>query len=78
MANSFSNDHYHILRDIKEPNYSEGFRQLNFEPSSYLSSQGEILPTCEITKNGFSLLMIVFNGKKTMKFKVKLIVSSWI
>jgi Rha family phage regulatory protein len=58
-----------VLRDIENLDCSEGFRALNFEPSSYLSKQNKELPKYYITQNGFSFLVMGYTGKLAAQYK---------
>lgn len=74
VAKFFEKEHKHVLRDIAkitEPNsgLSEEFRRLNFEPSSYKDSTGRKLPCIEMTRDGFTLLVMGYTGSKAMKYK---------
>lgn len=73
IAEVFGKSHYHVLRDIENLECSEMFRELNFEPSSYLTSQGKALPMFQITRDGFVFLAMGFTGKKAAEFKEKFI-----
>ena len=74
VAQFFEKHHRHVLRDIEritEPNsgLSEGFIRLNFKPSSYKDSTGRKLPCYMMTRDGFTMLVMGYTGKKAMKFK---------
>lgn len=73
IAEVFNKEHKNVLRDIQELSCSQEFRELNFAPSSYTSSQGKELPMFEITKNGFSFLVMGYTGGKAGEFKEKFI-----
>jgi Rha family phage regulatory protein len=74
VAQFFEKHHRHVLRDIEritEPNsgLSEKFIRLNFKPSSYKDSTGRKLPCYMMTRDGFTMLVMGYTGKKAMKFK---------
>lgn len=69
IAEKFQKEHSHVLRDIRELECSEEFRESNFGLSSYISSQGKKLPMYEITRDGFTMLVMGYTGKEAMRFK---------
>lgn len=69
IARTFEKEHKHVLRDIRELECSEEFRQSNFEQSSYLNEQNHKQPMYYITRDGFTLLAMGYTGEKAMKFK---------
>ena len=69
IAEIFEKEHYNVLESIKSLECSDKFRALNFQASTYLSSQNKELPMFLITRDGFSLLAFSFTGKKAMEFK---------
>jgi Rha family phage regulatory protein len=74
VAQFFEKHHRHVLRDIEritEPNsgLSEEFIRLNFELSFYKDSTGRKLPCYMMTRDGFTMLVMGYTGKKAMRFK---------
>lgn len=69
VAEKFEKEHARVLRDIRELQCSEEFRNGNFAESSYVNSQNKTQPMYEITKDGFVLLVMGYTGEKAMKFK---------
>lgn len=69
IAEKFGKEHAHVLRDIRNMECSDTFRESNFGLSSYKSSQGKTLPMYEVTRDGFTLLAMGYTGKEAMKFK---------
>jgi Rha family phage regulatory protein len=74
VAQFFEKHHRHVLRDIEritEPNsgLSEEFIRLNFVLSSYKDSTGRKLPCYMMTRDGFTMLVMGYTGKKAIKFK---------
>jgi Rha family phage regulatory protein len=73
VAEVFEKNHAHVLRDIQQLDCPQEFRESNFGLSSYKSSQGKELPMYLITKDGFSFLVMGYNGSRASLFKVKFI-----
>ncbi|TIH13496.1 hypothetical protein D0S45_14375, partial [Marinifilum sp. JC120] len=71
VAELFEKQHKNVLRDINELEIPDDYRQLNFEPSSYLNKQNKEQPSFNMTRDGFSLLAMGFTGKKAMEWKIK-------
>lgn len=69
VAEIFSKRHDHVLRDIQNLSCSSDFRLLNFGESSYFNSQNKKQPMYEITKDGFSFLVMGYSGEKAGQFK---------
>ena len=82
VADVFGKKHLHVLRDIQQLGESKSgfssaqiaeFWRLNFELSSYVSEQNKTLPMYEMTKDGFTLLVMGYSGEKAMLFKIAFI-----
>jgi Rha family phage regulatory protein len=69
VAEVFEKEHNHIMRDIRELGCSDDFRRSNFGQSSYINSQNKAQPMYQMTKDGFTLLVMGYTGEKAMKFK---------
>ena len=69
IAEKFGKEHSHVLRDIRDMECSDTFRESNFGLSSYKSAQGKSLPMYEVTRDGFTILAMGYTGKEAMKFK---------
>ena len=69
VAETFGKEHKRVLQDIRELRCSEEFGKHNFVPSSYTSVQNKELPMYYITRDGFTLLAMGYNGEKAMQFK---------
>lgn len=69
IAETFDKNHAHVLRDIKELECSDEFRESNFGLSSYVNSQNKKQPMYYVTRDGFTLLAMGYTGEKAMKFK---------
>lgn len=73
VADLFEKRHDNIVRDIQNLQCSRDFRRLNFEGSSYFTSQGKEVVAYNMTRDGFLLLSMGFNGAKAMQWKEALI-----
>lgn len=74
VAEFFEKRHKHVLRDIEkitEPKsgLSKEFSRLNFQPSTYKDKTGRKLPCYEMTRDGFTMLVMGYTGAKAMRFK---------
>lgn len=74
VAEFFEKRHKHVLRDIEkitEPKsgLSKEFLRLNFQPSTYKDKTGRKLPCYEMTRDGFTMLVMGYTGAKAMRFK---------
>jgi Rha family phage regulatory protein len=69
VAKTFGKEHSRVMRDIRELACSEGFRLGNFADTSYLDMQGKRQPMYHLTRDGFTLLVMGYTGKKAMSFK---------
>lgn len=69
VAQVFEKEHKNVLRDIQGLGCSSDFGRLNFEPSTYKDSTGRSLPEFILTRDGFTLLAMGYNGERAMRFK---------
>ena len=74
VADCFEKQHKHVLRDIEkitEPKsgLSEEFINKNFYRSTYKDKTGRSLPCYYLTRDGFTMLVMGYTGKKAMSFK---------
>lgn len=69
VAETFGKRHDNVLKDIRELECSEEFRLLNFEESTYSNSQNKKQPMFYMTRDGFTILAMGYNGEKAMRFK---------
>lgn len=74
VADFFEKNHKDVLRDIRkitapESGLSEEFGRRNFAPSHYKNAQGKNQPCCLMTRDGFTMLVMGYTGKKAMRFK---------
>lgn len=74
IAEIFGKEHRNVLRDIENLSCSDSFRMLNFERTPYTHPQnGQTYEMYEMTKDGFSFLVMGYTGAKAFKFKVDFI-----
>ena len=79
IAEHFRKNHFHVLRDIK--NLIGGISKIGETPtakmfykSTYIEEQnGEEYPMYYMNRDGFSLLVMGFTGKKALEWKLKYI-----
>lgn len=69
VAEYFEKDHFHVTRDIEKLDCSEEFRASNFGCTSYTDKQGKKQKVYNMTKDGFTFLVMGYKGKKAAKFK---------
>ena len=70
VAQVFEKEHRNVLRDIQGLGCPEEFAQLNFEPGSYKDGNNQDRPEYLMTRDGFTLLAMGYNGERAMRFKV--------
>lgn len=71
VANIFGKQHKNVLRDIDNIYQVQGeFAKLNFEPGSYKDKNKQTRPCFTMTRDGFTLLVMGYNGKEAMDFKI--------
>lgn len=73
VAEKFGKQHKNVLRAIEKLDCSEEFRRLNFEPTSYIDQWNRTQESYELTRDGFSFLVMGFTGKKAAEWKEKYI-----
>ena len=74
VADVFCKKHSDVLRKIEtiiapDSGLSKEFTQRNFALSKYTDSTGRKLPCCAMTRDGFTMLVMGFTGKRAMAFK---------
>ena len=70
VAEVFGKRHDHVLRDILELNCSPEFRISNFGETPYVHPQnGQTYPMYQMTKDGFSFLVMGYTGERAGQFK---------
>lgn len=74
VAEVFGKNHKDVLRDIEKLSCSEDFRVRNFAHTPYTHPQnGQVYHYYEMTKDGFSFLVMGYTGAKAGEFKEKFI-----
>lgn len=71
VAEKFGKEHKHVLDSIRK--LIEGCAEISadpmFEETTYVNEQnGQVYPMFLMNRDGFSLLVMGFNGKKAMQF----------
>lgn len=69
VAEVFGKQHKNVLQDIRSLDCSEEFTRLNFQLSEYTDPTGRKLPMYNITRDGFTFLVMGYRGKKAAQFK---------
>lgn len=70
VAQVFGKEHKNVLRDIENLSCSDTFRRLNFEHTPYVHPQnGQTYKMYEMTKDGFSFLVMGYTGERAGQFK---------
>lgn len=73
VAEIFKKQHFNVLRDIEALLVNLGDLKIElsyFIKSTYKSEQNKKLPEYLLTRDGFTLLAMGFNGKKALQFKI--------
>ncbi|MFY4726194.1 Rha family transcriptional regulator [Campylobacter jejuni] len=69
VAKVFNKNHKDVIKAIENLPQDE-FNALNFNAVSYKASNGKINPCYNLTRDGFSLLVMGFTGEKAYKWKI--------
>lgn len=71
VAEYFGKKHKNVLRAISnlKSKISEDRYRLNFEPIDFIDKNGETQIEIQMTRDGFTLLVMGFTGDKAMEFK---------
>ena len=72
VAETFGKEHYHVIEDIREIKSklsTPEFSGLFFE-GEYKASNGKKNPMYYMNRDGFTLLVMGYNGEKAMRFKL--------
>ena len=74
VADFFEKQHKHVLRDIAKitqptSGLSEEFIKSNFKEDKYKNVTGRKLPCYQMTRDGFTMLVMGYTGTKAMRFK---------
>lgn len=75
VAGKFGRLHKDVLRaiDTAKKDCSDGFNGRNFTLVEYLDAKGEMRPMVEMTRDGFSMLMMRFTGPKAAAWRERFI-----
>lgn len=75
VAEDFEKEHDKVCRDIKNLIKSQPTKLAGefFIESSYISDRGRTYPEYLLTRDGFSLLVMGFTGKRALEWKLKYI-----
>lgn len=74
VAQVFGKNHKDVLRDIEKLSCSDDFRERNFAHTPYTHPQnGQVYHYYEMTKDGFSFLVMGYTGAKAGEFKERFI-----
>lgn len=69
VAQVFGKEHKNVLRDIENLSCSDNFNRLNFERITYKDVRNREQTAYEMTKDGFSFLVMGYTGEKAGQFK---------
>ena len=69
VSEKFGKNHKDVLRAIRNIRASKKFTERNFAPSKYKDSTGRSLTMYDMTKDGFTFLVMGFNGEEADRFK---------
>lgn len=69
VAEVFGKEHKNVLRDIENLSCSESFNRLNFERITYKDARNREQTAYQMTKDGFSFLVMGYTGDKAGQFK---------
>jgi len=70
IAETFGKRHDNVIRKLESLDLPKSFNALNFEPVKYIDSKGEKRPMYNVTRDGFTFLVMGFTGKKAANFKI--------
>ncbi len=73
IANNFDKTHRDVMRSIKNLTCSTEFSLRNFAQSDYINSRGKKIKMYNITRDGFSFLVMGFTGKDSAAWKERYI-----
>ncbi|WP_059432201.1 Rha family transcriptional regulator, partial [Campylobacter hyointestinalis] len=72
LSKVFEKNHANILRTINNL-LDDDFKSQNFIKHSYIDTTGRLLPCYNLTRDGFSLLVMGFTGQKAYRWKIEFI-----
>ena len=72
VAETFEKEHYHVIEDIRkiQSNISTPEFSGLFCEDTYIASNGKRNPMYVMNRDGFTLLVMGYNGEKAMQFKL--------
>jgi Rha family phage regulatory protein len=70
VATVFAKEHKRVLQDVRDLNVPDEFRLHNFVQSSYENAQKHETPEFLLTRDGFTLLAMGYNGERAMRLKL--------
>lgn len=72
IAETFGKDHKHVLEDIRRMSASLSTAELSalFFENFYIAANGKRNPMYYMNRDGFTLLVMGYNGEKAMQFKL--------
>ena len=73
VAEVFGEEHSKVVRDIESLSCSAGFNAANFGVITYIDSRNREQTAYEMTKDGFSFLVMGYTGAKAGEFKERFI-----
>ena len=73
VAQVFGKEHKNVTRDIEKLSCSSTFNRLNFERITYRDARNREQYAYEMTKDGFSFLVMGYTGDKAGEFKERFI-----
>ncbi|MGW8956650.1 Rha family transcriptional regulator [Paenibacillus sp. NPDC055715] len=73
VAEAFEKDHDKVMRDIRLLPCSKEFSLANFGESTYVNDRGREYPKFILTEQGFTMLVMGYNGPRAMEFKERYI-----
>ncbi|MCB5203181.1 Rha family transcriptional regulator [Neorhizobium sp. T786] len=69
VAALFGRLHKNVLQGIQNLECSENFNRLNFQPIEYYDERGRLKPSYNMTKDGFTFLVMGYTGSLAARFK---------
>ena len=72
VAEIFGKQHKDVLRRLSNlvAELPPEYRRRNFAPRDYVDERGKTQPMIELTRDGFTLLVMGFNGREALAFKL--------
>lgn len=70
VAEVFGKEHKNVIRDIEKLLETGVVSLLNFQESTYINERARQYKKYNLTKDGFTLLVMGFTGKEALKFKM--------